>query len=253
MEVLVMLLHKNKKIKGFQLKNKEILAILFADDLGLILQYDEKAWSEVTFEFNRFQNLSGMKINYEKSLVYRIGSLKDSDARFYSARKLFWTKKPFKVLGVMLSTDRSELVTENIDPILNKIDSIMKLWINRGLSLSGKIQIVNLLIGSLFVHLLVVLPMIPKVYHLKFKKKIRDFIWNESSSKISMDILQGLKENGGAGLIDLIVKEKSLKIPWILKTYENSTIRNLADVILQNKIGPLLWEVNLSKKHVLSL
>ena len=125
-EVLPHLLRINKKIKGCKVNEQEILTILFADDLGLILQYDKATWLEATVIFNQFHGLTGLLINYEKSLVYRIGSLRDSNAKFYSARKLIWTDKPFKILGIIMTTNKEDLIKLNIDPLLEKTKAILQ-------------------------------------------------------------------------------------------------------------------------------
>ena len=87
-ELLASQIRQNKDIKGVKVKNEEVLLIQFADDLGLVLDFQQKSWEATVKTFSTFETQSGMRINYEKSLVYRMGSLRDSNAKFYSQRKL---------------------------------------------------------------------------------------------------------------------------------------------------------------------
>ena len=202
-----------------------LLLMQFADDLGLIMQYDQRSWDAVTQEFMKFQRNTGLLINYEKSVVYRIGSLRNT--KCYSARKLIWTNEPFKALGLMLTADKQQLIKLNIDPIIARAEAIMDLWTTRGLSLFGKILIINSLVGSLFTYIFAVLPLIPEHYVKKLNRLFRKFIWNGKRDKITLKILQTLKNDGGAGLTNIKERDKAAKIIWVSKM-ENSKIASLA-------------------------
>ena len=153
-----------------KLKNQELLLVQFPDDLGLVLQYKQRCWDENLYVFDCFQRMSGMLINYDKSVVYRGGSLRNSDAKFYSNHKLFWTKNPFNVSSVYLSTDADEMYQYNMLPLLEKAKAVTNLWVNRNLSLIGKILIPNSLVASLFVYQMMIHGLFPK----KYLKQIND-------------------------------------------------------------------------------
>ena len=54
---------------------------------------------------------------------------------------------------------------------------------------------------------------------------IREFIWNNKKSKISLRILQNPKKEGGLGLVDLRKKDIALEATWpeILSTEQQYT------------------------------
>ena len=200
-ETLAVKLRANKKIKGIKVGNTEQLLAMFADDLALLLEYNQKAWDEVVCEFRDFEKNTGMLINYEKSTVYRIGSLHKTNARFYSGKKLQWTNEPVKILGVYITVDNKQRLELNI----------LKMWEPRGISLIGKITVINTLIGSLFTYRMSVIPALTKEYIDKINKMCTKFIWNNKKAKISMNILQGLKTQGGAGLTNICRKRQIIK------------------------------------------
>ena len=121
-ELLATQLRNNKDIHGLKIKNEELLLAQFADDLGIVLEYNQCTWNQVENEFTVFENISGMVINYEKSLVYRLGSIHKTNAKFYSSKQLHWTDKPFKVLGIMLTNDPAENYNLNYLPLIGKIE-----------------------------------------------------------------------------------------------------------------------------------
>ena len=49
-------------------------------------------------EFNTFHHLS-----YDKTTLYRIGSLRHSDARMYNIDQFAWSNKDITVLGVQIA------------------------------------------------------------------------------------------------------------------------------------------------------
>ena len=79
----------------------------FADDTWFSLIFDQENLNTVLKTLNDFQNISGLKINYDKTELLRIGSLKNSNARLYTQRQLKWTNETVKLLGVHLVLDRT--------------------------------------------------------------------------------------------------------------------------------------------------
>ena len=247
-EVLATKLRQNNKIKGFKMGNIELLLTLFADDLGLLLDFDEKSWSEVVNELAYFQNISGMTVNYEKTTVYRFGSLKNSNAKFYSSKKLNWTNEPFKLLGITIVDSEMELLELNYTPLIEKAESLLRIWKQRDLSLFGKVLIVNSLIMSLFVYKFSVLPFIMDLYVKKLYALIKDFIWG-GIPKISMKVIYSLKKDDGAGLIDTCKKDITMKLQWVSIQNQQGDIQEIADFSLENVIGQRIWQLTLRENH----
>ena len=144
--------------------------------------------------------------------LYRIGSLRFSDAQMYGIDQYKWTNKDISVLGVTIS--HQDLVEKNYETIIQKASNITHAWQNRGLSLIGKIQVLNTLVASLFVYKMMVLPFIPKIIVKNIDNLFREYIWNNKKSKVALSILQLPKKEGGLGLVDLKKKEISLKATW---------------------------------------
>ena len=191
-----------------------------------------------------------MRINYEKSTIYRIGSLKDTNAKFYSHKKLLWTNEPVCILGLYVSHDKKQMLTQNLDPVIEKAEAILKMWYNRGLSLLGKILTVNTLVSSLFTYKFAVMANIPEKYFQRIESMITQYIWDERKPKLSLKILQGLKRDGGLGLIDMRTKAMALKAQWIERVLKDDAWKSIANLFLKRKMIPEFWETHIAPNHL---
>ena len=174
-------MRRNKKIQGITIGDQKILLSLFGDDLALMMRLDQRSWDAALNEFQYFQKSTGLTVNYEKSVIYRLGSIRNTNAKFYSQRKVSWSDKSIKILRIQVTADKQELLNENYDPILAKVEATLQIWKTGHLSLYEKILIVNALIASLYIYKFAVLPA-PSEQHRK--------------ARISYDIIRGLKTDG---------------------------------------------------------
>ena len=67
----------------------------------------------------------------------------------------------------------------------------------RDLSLMGKIQVINALVGSLFMYKMTVLPNVPDKVIQRVESIIKDFIWNGKRAKIKFEMFKTNKGNWG--------------------------------------------------------
>ena len=151
-EIMSTMIRENEDIKGICILDMEFKIVQFADDTNLFLLFEEKTIQATTNTLTVFERNSGLKLNYEKSNVFRIGALKDTDVKIYTTKQLAWTNDLIKVLGVNISHDKQIQIESNYEHMLDKIQTIFKAWQNRGLSLLGNTMLVNTLVGSLFVY-----------------------------------------------------------------------------------------------------
>ena len=194
-----------------------------------------------------------MKINYDKSTVYRVGLLSNTNAKFYSQRKLIWSDNPVEMLGVKITRNKQEIMSLNLDNVIQKGAAILALWEACSPSLFGRILIVNSLVASLFVYKFTVLPLLSQQYVNDIHNMFKRFIWNGKKSKIKFKILQGLKQDGGAGLVNVEKKNKALKIQWVFKACENIQISTLMQVFINTPLANKIWETQLESKDIRKL
>ena len=194
----------------------------------------------------KFRKSSGFTLNYDKTVIFRIGSARNSEDVLITQRVVSWTNEPINVLGVYISTDESQLEQLNYESTLKKLKLTLSKWSTRKSSLFGRVLIINMLIVSLFVYKMQVLPRMSNKLIETIKKEITQFIWNNSRPKISYDFMIMDRHNGGAGLVDIVAKDKSLKIAWIGILKNEPELNRIVQINTLPEIREMIWECNLS-------
>ena len=203
-EILANKLRTNDHIKPICIKGIKYLLSQFADDMDIFMKYDVDSFSAAMDTIKTFKEISGMKINLNKTSVYRIGSIRHSKAKFYTRYKVHWTSKPSNLLGINISHNLSRLSDLNYDTILKKASRIMSNWAVQGLSLMDKIQVVNSLVMLLFSYHITVLPQLTDDFVQEYNALITSFLWNGRRAKIPLTLLQRHKQDGGMSLNNLV-------------------------------------------------
>lgn len=67
------------------------------------MQFEQNTFNEVVKTFDLTHTNLGLTVNYDKTTVYRMGSIANSDAKMYTVKPFKWTNHPPKVLGVILA------------------------------------------------------------------------------------------------------------------------------------------------------
>ena len=245
-EVLALTIRNDEQIKGIPVKEIRELLGQYADNADMYLLHEEKNVKKVFEVLERFKRHTGFCLNYNKTTIMRIGSLKDSDAQIYTGKPIAWTNKPINVLGVWVGTDVKECLHKNYEQMVEKTKNITVTWKDRSLSLFGKISIINTLIASLFVYKMTVLPNIPVQIIKEIEAEIEKFIWNGAKPKIPLRELQYAKAKGGLNLVNLQWREWALKISWIKILSQNTNLAELVYYNMKNVLKHRIWECNLS-------
>ena len=70
LEFLATAIRAEKEIKGIQIGNKEVKLSLFADDMILYIENPKDSTRKLLELINEYSNISGYKINTQKSLAF---------------------------------------------------------------------------------------------------------------------------------------------------------------------------------------
>ena len=225
-ELLGIKIRANVKIKGVQTNHYEMLNSHYADDLWLALEPTEENMNAVLQELHDFESFLGLSMNYKKSVAIKLGPLRDSDAKFYTMKKLFWSDSTFKILGINMNVDWTVMHDENYDKTLDKAKAILDQWQNRNLLLIGKVTVINSLIASMFTYKLMALPSPSQSFYKRYQKTITDFIWNNGPARLKYQRLLAEKHKGGSKLIDLQAKDVALKAAWLKRWFDSGKIQS---------------------------
>ena len=191
---------------------------------------------------------TGLKINYEKTTIYRIGSLKNSDVKLYTNKELLWSDGDIDLLGLKIGNGQRTL--DPFDEAITKMEQVCTTWYSRQFSLIGKILIINTLMSSLFVYKMLVLPSLTKKQLNRIDTIIRKFLWKNGKAKIQLLLLRNPKDKGGLKLTAIDIRQRALKIAWIPKILQREDLKYVYDWLLPN-LGDKVWELNIKVKHIL--
>ena len=249
-EIIANKLRRHQDIKGINIGKVELLLSLFADDMDMYLPYDQIVLNAVVSALAKMEINLGIKVSYDKTTLYRIGSIANSDAKLYTTRPIKWSSSSINTLGIDLYNNRTDMV-QNYEGLIMKMETVMNTWYYRTLTLMGKVLIVNSLCASLFVYRMQVAPQLDGLLLKRINEMVSQFIWNKKKAKLSLGILQKPKKQGGLGLVNFQAKHTALMLNWIPRIQSNNIIYELAchfigDFVKDNKI----WTRNIKRSDV---
>ena len=202
-ELLVHLINKEREkggIRGIEVKFLKDILSQFADDTGAFLNYDANTLNSFCNCLRDIETNIGLKVSYDKTTLYRIGSLYNTSAECYTTKQLSWSDGPMDSLGITINCDGT-LNPQNFEEIINKMNSICKNWYNRQLTLIGRVLVANTLLSSLFVYKMLVLVDMSADQLKTAERILVDFIWKGKSPKIALKTLRCTQKQGRIEII----------------------------------------------------
>jgi len=170
-QILICMIKKNDQTKGITINGTEHNISFYADDGLIYLDGTEGSLRSLMSTLNLFQNISGLKVNIEKTKAIWIGKLRRNTEELCKDLKLAWTEEEFTVLGVKFNVDITDITQINLQGKIVKMQALLTQWKRRKLTLLGKITIIKSIVIPLITHLLISLPN-PKLTIKKIEKML---------------------------------------------------------------------------------
>jgi len=253
-EALGYLIRKNNHIKGISVDNFELKITQYADDSTIILDGSNESLLQTLNTLDLFKQLSGLKINEDKTNVIYIGSLRHTrPKRNVTSKKLNWVENgKFSALGVHFSTNLVDMIDLNYQTVMESVEGLMRHWSKRNITVLGRVTIVKSLLIPKFNHLVLSIPN-PSIEFLKdLQKKIYEFIWKGKRDKISRDQLSNNCEDGGLRLIKVDLFFEALKSTWIRRIVTGN-IDDKENVLFSKITGVNIYDLEKGANHTHSL
>ena len=121
--------------------NYDVRISQYADDTIVYTDGSRECFHETLLILGKFAEFSGLLVNWDKSTVLRLGSLKTSNEILFSERKLKWSNNSLMYSGIHISHNTQDMVEINFNAKLAEIKSTLQLWKGRHLTLFGKITL----------------------------------------------------------------------------------------------------------------
>ena len=141
-EPLLKNINKDTTIKGLQINSVDIpKAVAYADDVACLMPPDNDSLQKIFDHYDNLTRVSGLKLNAEKTEIITNGANSEFSVRYNNQRVDIQVCDQIKVNGIIMSYNHEEARKCNISKMLKLVESKLRGWTNRNLSLLGKIQI----------------------------------------------------------------------------------------------------------------
>jgi len=252
MDPLIRNINKNNKIEGIKFKSKkadsdvEVKCSGYADDVAVICLNKEESIREVFKEYERLTRKSGLELNADKTEILQLGGTVDRhkiyEFEYLDTKYALTSVERIKICGLYFCTDKNEEYEENIMEKVERLESQLKRWMCRNLTLEGKILIVKTYGLSQLIYNL-------QCYHI-LENEIRlverlvfKFIWAKKweSKKVIDRIRRSVLKNeynlGGLRAPDIECLDKALKLKQFIRTSGSSHIMGKLQEISMESLG----------------
>ena len=148
-EILAIAIRTNENIHGLQFNTKinhTYKLAQLADDTTLFLADLDSIAHSITL-FDKFKMISGLTVNLEKTEIIPLGRDRNKTINLSgNLKKITYNMGPFKTLGIWFSNNHNDAIDLNYSPKIEKVKTLLQIWLGRHLSLKGKITILRALI-----------------------------------------------------------------------------------------------------------
>ena len=231
-EVLAHMIRQNDNIKGYNILGRESVISQFADDASLLLDGSKESFEACVFTVLEYAKYSGLAMNFDKTKVVWFGCENPPKITFLPHLPFEWNPKTFTILGVEFTTNLENITDINIRKKLTEMQKDLNSWSNRDLTPLGKVTVIKTLIISKIVHLLTTLPTPSIKIMNEINTMLYNFLWNGKPDKMRRSLAKQKMSEGGIGMIDVSLFDKSLKLTWIRRFFKHqSRWKDLIQVI----------------------
>ena len=133
-EIMACMVRENKDITGLVMNGNEHKVKQFADDCTCTLKC-ERSVHNLIKTINIFSNVSGLKLNLEKSLLFYLGPWRN---RKTTIMDMEVAKDTFNMLGICVGRDRGDKSAVNFTSKIDKMSKKFQIWSQRQLTIVGR-------------------------------------------------------------------------------------------------------------------
>lgn len=251
-ELLSLAVRCNNNIKGIHINGVSHKIIQYADDTALTLMCDRTTLSETFKLLDNFSNISGLRINIEKTKVLRIGAIRATGVVLLPEYNVEWNSHSLNMLGVVIANDRKQLSELNYEPKLKKIENTIAVWRQRNLTIYGKTTIIKTFLISQIVYLLSVLPAPSQDFLARLERILYKFLWNNKVERIRRSTRVLPENEGGIKMPHMPAFNYAIKLSWLKRLLLTEDISAWKSLFLNNLpiTDELFWKCNLNKQDL---
>jgi hypothetical protein len=245
-ELLAHKIRKSKDIKGIKVGNTEIKLVQMADDTTVFVE-DPNSLENIFKLLALFEQYAGLKLNKTKTEAMWVGRNINNQT---TPLGIAWVKQVHS-LGIFFSYDTDSVVQKNFMDRAKEFKKVLDIWLQRNLSLIGKIAVLKSLAFSKIIYQCGVMVSPPKF--IEYVNTIAfNFVWHNKPEKIKRKTIIADYEKGGLKMLDIGSFIKAQKVMWIkrLLTPGSASWKAVPSLLfLSEFLGPDTFKCNLSCKE----
>ena len=221
-ECLATIVRQNNNIKGIIINGVENKVSCYADDTLFFLDGSINSCRCLFHDLGIFAKYSGLRPNIAKTQAMWVGYDIESRVKICDDLPIHWTKK-MKVLGIIFENHLMNMSKNNLDGKLDEVKAAIKSWQRRHLTFYGKICVIKSLLVPKLTHLFSTLPNPPPEFMQALNTILFKFVWNGGRDKISRRSVVQQVQSGGAGMMDIHLYLKALKVSWVRRQLQSDS------------------------------
>ena len=202
----------------------------YADDVNATIADTEDGLRALFREYERLTKKSGLELNADKTELLRLGQAprpKTYNVSYLSTNIGVDTSESVKINGIHFQRDPKKMEERNVRLVCDKIESNLRRWSRRSLSILGKILIVKTFGISQIIYLMQSMSL--KNAHIKvLNALLYKFIWNrnflaaKAPERIKRTIVNTPIKKGGLGMLNIELLDDGLKMRSLGRLLESN-------------------------------
>lgn len=228
-------------VQGIEIAGRQIVISQVADDTTLFLKNSKQIPKAINL-IKLFSEESGLSLNINKCELLPVKSC--NETMLYNIP----VKKQVTYLGVVITKEEKERSQLNFDPIMDKTRKRFNQWLQRDLSLNGRILLAKSEGISRLVYAAMAINVDPGIGKT-IDKIMYNFIWKNKTHYIRNSVISNSIESGGLNFLDFTSLNYTFKINW-LRDFLGSpdSIWNFIPKFVFSQLGGVTFLLNCNYK-----
>jgi hypothetical protein len=216
-------------------------ALAYADDITCVIEKHGANLQGIFDEYDRLSHASGLQLNADKTEILDI-SESQYNIKYYGVEHCLRGSKSVKLNGVYFNKDEHIMKEENLNNLIDKIESMLRGWRARQLSLLGKILIYKTFGMSQVLYTLLVVSL-DKNQYKKLNSMFTNFLWGrelaeaDARGRIGAERLNTPVEYGGFGMIQYEKVLEGINCRQLAKMYDQAYEHLIKFITVKNDLN----------------
>ena len=237
-QVFTAKLECNQSIHGISVNGVDLLLSLFADDTDMFLKASGRCLDEVMKEIRKFGKITGCKNNLDKTKCIPLGSAKHDVNLISHINNTYGNSiitKQFSALGVSFNNSSclQDISDINFSNKLDKAKSRAKFWINRDLTIYGRVTLIKSLLMAQFVYISTSMLRPSSKIVKDITTFIFNFLWGVKCDRIKRNIVTQTRGLGGLVMFYPLDFLSSMKLKLLQKIGDSNFNHKWKDIVLR--------------------